>query len=201
MDTISCLAFSIDALGSRTEDVPFEIPSASYEALTDESFDQSLLAYRLEVLPKQLFATDALRPVNGRGCSHFVKADDFAMLGYQSHNHRELRLMLEGTKPMSVFAVSQGATVSEVTGQDFDRFVSLGELIRHRKPIQGKKGNPDWDYLMYVLPNERWRIPAMELVYGNGLKYGFDVYLEAMISELLGYSQQQIDRYVAFLRK
>jgi hypothetical protein len=125
----------------------------------------------------------------------------FFDLGHLDHNQRELTLMLGGLKPLAVFSVSSGCPLSDATNQDFESYTESKRIFEERFQVKGSKSNPDWDFLMYCLPGEEWRMKGYLLVYDNSRRYGFDMYTDAIFSDLLGYSPKEVDRYMAYRRK
>ena len=115
-------------------------------------------------------------------------------LPYRLHTNRELGLMLEGIKPLAVFADGRDHFPDCVARylRLFDRHVRNGRIVRHDRfvPID----HPVIDaihYIYFTLPGEEWRVDAM-----IGLMAEPDVWSadkERRQGELLGYTDEQND--------
>lgn len=120
------------------------------------------------------------------------------------HTGRELELMLQRKKPLSMFYDDADFPDDEsvIPQQAFDRFVADGlfakgeevfEMAIHpqtHQPIRVK-------YVLYALREEAWRIPAMFLLLKTSLSTTTkpDEGLDRMESALLGYTNEQSDSY------
>ena len=86
------------------------------------------------------------------------KADD---LGKQ--HGRELELMLAGNKPFSAFSYYEGASQKDVLeGQDFNKYVQGGRIIRENVKYDGKNGKVN--YILFSVVGEEWRIHAFKVL-------------------------------------
>jgi hypothetical protein len=117
------------------------------------------------------------------------------------HEGRELQLMLEGSKPLSMFVETIPAELELFPERDFDKLVREGKLIKHVSiedcPLpDGKVGKIRT--VLYALPSEEWRIKALLLVqtvYAS-LTPGWRPDLERIIGLLLGYNRDDIEKFV-----
>ena len=112
-------------------------------------------------------------------------------LSYEVHTGRELLMMIQGIKPLSVF--------SKYTWEEFDPYggQKFEELHAHFG-IQ-KQVHLEPDGLMrifFCLPGEEWRITAYRNMRDDMLRNGHAPELERMEGELLGYTEEQCDEYM-----
>ncbi|HET7805690.1 MAG TPA: hypothetical protein VFL53_15715 [Pseudolabrys sp.] len=117
------------------------------------------------------------------------------------HEGRELELMLNGDKPLSMFVESIPTKFEVFSEQDFDRLVSQGKLVKHVSietipALGGKTGKIR--RVLYALPSEEWRIEALLLVQALyvSLAPGWRPDLERLIGLLLGYSRRDIEKFL-----
>ena len=76
-----------------------------------------------------------------------------------SHTNRELRLMLEGSKPFAAFLLDGGLTEEQaLSDQPFERYVDEGRIVRFEAPVE-INGLP-MTRLLFALPGEEWRFDA-----------------------------------------
>src|SRR5438034_6422904 len=82
------------------------------------------------------------------------------------HEDRELELMTKGLKPLCMFSESIPPEFEYFPEQDFDQLVSLGKLKKHVsiEATISPNGEAQIRRVLYALPAEEWRIPAMLLV-------------------------------------
>src|SRR5580765_1414685 len=104
-----------------------------------------------------------------------------------SHNGRELQLMLEGKKPMAIFFKFAGERFDIYDGQEFQKFVESGIIIKKRFFIYNKQIEENLIYTVFFLPGNEWRF----ICYKNLIKSMIDAWStekEAIYSLLLGYT-------------
>jgi hypothetical protein len=125
------------------------------------------------------------------------KVDD---LPYKVHTGRELKLMLAGEKPMSVFGRRYPSPMEEPNAdrQPFAKWVECGRLRRYEGIVfDGDALDTGIAYTIYTLPKEFWRAEAYLLLKKNGARSGWSAGMERAEGMLLGYSNEQIDIYLA----
>src|SRR5262245_12342915 len=116
------------------------------------------------------------------------------------HEGRELELMLKGSKPLSMFVEPLPPEFEGFPEKQFDQLVSQGRLKKHVsiEVTVSPKGPAQIRRVLYALPEEEWRIPALLLVQRlcDSLSPGFRPDLERMVGLLLGYEREDIERFV-----
>lgn len=122
---------------------------------------------------------------------------------YQLHTNRELALMLAGEKPLSVFAGAHPpySEVEEIPERLFDPYVSAGRFVKaeYIEPVQPGAAQMI-RRVFYALPGEAWRTKAYSLLLATAKKSGWSEGFERMEGSLLGYTDQQNDAYIEFMR-
>jgi hypothetical protein len=122
-----------------------------------------------------------------------------------NHTGRELELMLAGTKPLAMFYDDNGEPDERIVPeQEFDAYVRSGLFVKGTRVFEAAI-DPRTDravqirYVLYALKPEEWRVNAMFLVLETLLKLrdcmGADEAIERMISKLLGYSDEDFEKY------
>ena len=153
--------YDIDENGSESEYDLVELCSVDRDRLI--SF-MSLTDFRGLFIDKEViskFPPISLAKLEGHLGRYIRHAKEFLTLGYCIHDGRELALMLAGEKPFAMFGVLKGGALSEVTEQNFSKFVDQGVLIERRVEVKARRGSKyGFDYLMYTLPGEEWRVDA-----------------------------------------
>ncbi|MDP9127150.1 MAG: hypothetical protein M3N08_02665 [Pseudomonadota bacterium] len=121
--------------------------------------------------------------------------DDFP---YKVHTNRELKMMLEGNKPLSafcdVFPANHGFEV--IPERYFDPYVSKGVLIKQEHIRRSSSGRDDTRMVLYATPKEEWRIKAYILLWETVAKAGWNEGFERMEGSLLGYEEWQNDWFI-----
>ena len=123
------------------------------------------------------------------------------------HEGRELELMLQGCKPLSVFVVeSPDPDWVEFPEDEFDSEVSLGRLIKFERSrkTETPAGTPiEIRIVYYSVPQEKWRIPAIIFIEDlyTTLGPGYRPDLERVIGNLLGYDSHAIEFFIQSLRE
>jgi hypothetical protein len=103
------------------------------------------------------------------------------------HRHRELELMLAGTKPMARFVAEPNYRPDD---RAFDHPVANGALIR-TVIVDGAI-----ERRYYCLPGEEWRVRLAEAA----IKYDLSLSVEdlhRLDGFLLGYDKRDVDAFVA----
>jgi len=123
-------------------------------------------------------------------------------LPYKVHTNRELRLMLEGSKPLSFF-YSRDLTGADgqFNNQPFQRYVRRKIISEFRnivydKDEEGNCKNTGVLYVTYTLPGEEWRAKALILLKETHSYCRWNEGMERMEGVLLGYTKEQIDYYI-----
>lgn len=95
----------------------------------------------------------------------------------------ELEWMLSRKKPMSVFYKALSERFDETGGQPFSACVANGKIEKSRFFIRNDGQSFTIMYTVYVLPEERWRVP----IYKALKKTGQHIWCDAMgeIEEIL----------------
>lgn len=118
----------------------------------------------------------------------------------EDHTGNELRLMLEGKKPLSMFYYSKALGDRDILPiYDFSLHVECGLMTMEEFDIENAMGSCDAaiTYLLYAARGEEWRIPAMRIAL-IGQQDNFhspDEGIDRIIGMLLGYPRQGIDEF------
>lgn len=120
---------------------------------------------------------------------------------YRTHSGRELILMKEGLKPLSVFTSMTPSSPDALALPThlFADFVSSGRILM-RTYCELLDNNPIFNGLevvLYAAPAEAWRLDAYILVRTTARKLGWSEPLVRMEGALLGYSEWQNDAFIA----
>lgn len=123
---------------------------------------------------------------------------------YLLHTNRELLLMLQGSKPLSVFTDDEPSTgsISPLFPEaKFDAHVAAGRFVKyeHAEPVDNGLRRVRW--VFYALPKEAWRINAYVLLFETSKRSGWNEGFERMQGSLLGYSEQENDINIELQRK
>lgn len=130
----------------------------------------------------------------------------FADYPYANHTNNELQLMLDGTKPLAVFAVDNVKNKMTFTlsmaqsDQDFETHVASGFLHLDTMQLSEVREHDGvelvFDYYAYTLQGEEWRAKAyFELI--RMMKHvHWCANLERLEGTLLGYTDEQNDYHI-----
>lgn len=126
-------------------------------------------------------------------------------LPYRLHTGRELILMRNGDKPLSVFTgrIPADKTFIEIPEHLFDCYVESGGLTKREilemqdVPVRGIDGHR---VVLYAQKGEEWRLDAYALVRSLGNKIGWSEPLIRLEGTLLGYRDWQNDAYIAQMK-
>ena len=117
-------------------------------------------------------------------------------LPYPLHTNRELGLMLRGIKPLAVFADGKGCFPEAAFRylRLFDRYVAAGKLVR-TDHFEAPNSSRDFTLhtILFALPDEAWRIPAMIEVRSSAQ---WSRSHERREGELLGYEDWMNDYFI-----
>jgi len=122
-----------------------------------------------------------------------------------NHTGRELDLMLEGTKPLSMFygEISELPDEEIIPELKFSPYLNRGLFVRGEVEVEAAF-HPQWNrkvktkYVFFALAKEAWRIPAIILLKKSQSKtWEWNETLERMESSLLGYTDEEIDAWCA----
>lgn len=126
----------------------------------------------------------------------------YDQLTYKTHTGRELLMMLQEYKPLSVFSLDYEENFIEE--MYFEPYVENGYLTKVEYYIQRlskNRGDP-FDYIerniLYARKCEEWRIDAYLMMINTAIEQGFDLGLERMQGALLGYTHQQNNEFMRF---
>ncbi len=115
---------------------------------------------------------------------------------YVIHTGRELELMLQGKKPLSVFCDDIESSYSEeiIPEKAFAPFVLNGTLKKREHisgvtPLQLRR-------VLYAVLSEEWRLDAFLLLREVADKSGWNESMERMEGRLLGYEEWQCDFHI-----
>ncbi|QKD04348.1 hemin receptor [Mesorhizobium loti] len=117
--------------------------------------------------------------------------------GIGPHNGRELELMLQGDKPMALFAAEPGMDIEDIGDAAFEPFVEEGLILKFSNIDPGTS----IEERRYCLPTEEWRC-KLSLLISQMCRSGeaFDVFtsndLARLEGTLLGYSKDDIEAFV-----
>ena len=112
-------------------------------------------------------------------------------LSYEIHTGRELLMMIQGVKPLSVF--------SKYTWEEFDPYGGQKFEELHAQFGIQKQVHLEPDGLMrifFCLPGEEWRITAYRNMREDMFWDGLSSFIVRLEGELLGYTEEQCDEYI-----
>jgi hypothetical protein len=122
-----------------------------------------------------------------------------------NHTGKELQLMLEDKKPLSMFYDDADAEPDEriIPEREFTNLVEDGRFSKAERifevaydPRIGR--NRRVRYVLYCLKGEEWRLEAMFLVKKAVQKTpDYDEGLGRMTGYLLGYTDDEVEAYIA----
>jgi hypothetical protein len=103
--------------------------------------------------------------------------------------------MLEGKKPMAVFSKLAGERFDMYDGQDFQKYVESGTILKARFFVYNKKIEKNLIYTVFFVPGNEWRF----ICYKNLIKSMIDSWpteKEVVYSILLGYTFTEVKSYI-----
>ena len=118
-------------------------------------------------------------------------------LPYKVHTNRELKMMLEGIKPLASFSEPHPSELDfEVIPESrFSGYVESGMMIK-REFVCNLTQSSGTRYVLYARRSEEWRIDAYILLKLTAEISGWDQALERMEGTLLGYEEWQNNAYI-----
>lgn len=127
----------------------------------------------------------------------------------QSHDGRELELMLAGRKPLAVFhdTIFADAAEDEVD-RSFAGFVEQGRFVRHEdrdlwgdpQTVNGRTALGA-RLRLFALEDQKWRIDAYLLVAKAAKGQPWSDALERLVGSLLGYTDEETQAWTEDLRQ
>lgn len=135
----------------------------------------------------------------------FIWSPGGGSLPYRLHTGRELLMMRDGDKPLSVFIgrIPSDESFVEIPEHLFDAYVKNGLLIKREikemqdKPVRGIEGHR---VVLYAQKGQEWRLDAYALVRSLGNRIGWSEPLIRLEGTLLGYQDWQNDAYIAQMK-
>lgn len=124
-------------------------------------------------------------------------------LASANHTNRELELMLNQGKPLSMFYDEVSVLPNEdiIPEEKFAPYVNAGRFVRSEEVLNfgydGRLGREAIiKYVFFAQASEAWRIPAMILVKKVFLRTGRNPEeMERIESHLLGYTDEEVDAW------
>ncbi|MBR1210176.1 hypothetical protein [Bradyrhizobium sp. JYMT SZCCT0180] len=122
------------------------------------------------------------------------------------HDGRELQLMLEGKKHLSMFLIEDDVEYEDYPDKRFDALTLEGRFVKdvrvERFPlVDGAEMGTR--RILYATAGEAWRIPAMLMIQDiyRTLVPGWRPDLERAIGWLLGYDRSDVELFVEWLAR
>jgi hypothetical protein len=122
------------------------------------------------------------------------------------HDGRELQLMLEGKKHLSMFLIEDNVEYEDYPDRRFDAFTLEGRFVKEVRVGKLRLVNGEemsTQRILYATASEAWRIPAMLMIqdiYAT-LMPGRRPDLERAIGSLLGYDRSDVELFVEWLTR
>jgi|SRR5262245_9044185 len=135
----------------------------------------------------------------GSMCTRLRSRSALDDLPYQVHTGRELKLMLEGTKPLAYFYEEYPASSKskDIPEDLFDQHVAAGRFVKREHVLIDKASERHSKrVVLYALPGQEWRIEAFLLLLDTAAKTGWNPGFERMEGSLLGYEEWQNDIFM-----
>ena len=122
------------------------------------------------------------------------------------HAGRELQLMLEGKKHLSMFLIEEGFDDEDYPDRRFDAYTLEGRFVKEVRVEKFRLVNgvdTNSKRVLYATASEAWRIPAMFMIQDiyRTLIPGWRPDLERVIGWLLGYDRSDMELFVEWLAK
>ena len=122
------------------------------------------------------------------------------------HDGRELQLMLEGKKHLSMFLIEDDVEYEDYPDKRFDALAMEGRFVKEVRVekfmlVNGVEMGSR--RILYATPGEAWRIPAMLMIEDiyRTLVPGRRPDLERAIGWLLGYDRSDVELFVEWLAR
>ena len=122
---------------------------------------------------------------------------DFDDLPYELHTSRELPLMLEGKKPLSVF-VSHNSICEKILfpEETYDTHVRNNRLFKKINVISENER-----MVLYSLPGQQWRMDAYIFLMDVAKSRAWSSDFEFIEGGLLGYTNEENSHYIDYLKR
>jgi hypothetical protein len=131
------------------------------------------------------------------------RADRTHGLPYKVHTGRELRMMLNGIKPLAYFYEEHPSAMPGIIPEHlFDPHVAAGRFVKRDyvdRQLEFDLAHrlPRMRVVLYALAHEAWRIDAFIVALETARKTGWNESIERVVGTLLGYEEWQNDAYIA----
>ncbi len=139
------------------------------------------------------------------GCDYDLARWKPSVVPYLIHTNFELPLMLDGRKPLAVFWDAYPSEILDYMTAPFAPYVSNGQIVSRiiERPLPQPKRGPTGVYFYgttiayFAMPDEVWRIDAYERLYDEAAASGWNDQFERRLGHLYGYTESQIDWWIA----
>jgi hypothetical protein len=126
----------------------------------------------------------------------------------QSHNGRELELMLSGEKPFAIFSewilAEEPSTIAVDFSEAVRKDLMVEKVIEERwtaaKEVQGVRRQGTRQFL-YALRGQEWRIEAYLHLTGALERGPWNEQLEGILCRLLGYTEEETRAWIAHVKE
>lgn len=124
---------------------------------------------------------------------------------YFIHTNFELPLMLDGRKPLAVFSDAYPSEILDYLTEPFAPYVASGQIVSRviEKPLAEPMRGPNGVYFhgttraYFAMPDEVWRIDAYEGLWEEAASSSWNDDFERREGHLLGYTEPQIEWWIA----
>ncbi|WP_165668540.1 hypothetical protein [Metapseudomonas otitidis] len=118
-------------------------------------------------------------------------------LPYKTHTNRELKMMLEGIKPLASFSENHPSDVDfeAIPESLFLPYVEQGLIVK-RDYVSNLDSSSGTRFVLYARKPEEWRIDAYILLKLTSEASGWSQGFERMEGALLGYEEWQNEAYI-----
>jgi len=139
------------------------------------------------------------------GCDYGLARWKPSVVPYLIHTNFELPLMLDGRKPLAVFSDAYPSEILDYITAPFAPYVASGGIVsritekRLPEPMRG----PNGEYFhgttkaYFAMPDEVWRIEAYERLWEEAEVSRWNDGFERRQGHLLGYTESQIEWWIA----
>lgn len=135
---------------------------------------------------------------NVRGDEFWIRRSTWTdFLSYKIHTNRELHLMLNGVKPLSVFVDFHPGDSCDIPEELFDPLVKKGKFHTQQFIVESENDEKTvLRYVHYSMPDENWRMDAYMKLIGEIRKKGASPDLERQEGSLLGYTDSENEEFL-----
>lgn len=124
-------------------------------------------------------------------------------MSYEIHTNNELKLMLEGKKPLAIFSDDVSCLPNEyiIPENDFAPYVESGQMVREEETVEGPYSEilgreTLIKIVLFSLANEQWRIKVMLQLMQQLYKTGeWNETCEGVEGFLLGYTEEEQEEW------